>query len=368
MTMRRVMLTIHLWAGLAAAVFLFALGVSGSLVAFENEIDRALNPKLTWIQPGTARLSLAQMTTKLEHAYPGYKVAGVEFAQRDDVAWGAGLSAKTTQDGLSLAFSPYTGAILGNDAERNDFTGKVHQFHLRLLAGKTGANVVTSVAVLLLGQAISGLVLWWPKKIVTVNWRRPFRSMNLELHQALGLYTSALLLVFSMTALIIHWDSETQTLVNRVTGSAGVPPFPRSRPLEARQAPPDFDAILAVAQNAEPDARPTFIQMDGDPVRIAMKGPGDHTPAGRTNLFIDAYTRNIVWMIDWRTAPLSFRVVKLWNREIHTGDIGGLPTRILACAISLSLPVLAVTGPLIWWQRRRRSLAAKVDEYEAGTK
>ena len=71
--MRRVILTIHLWAGMTAALFLFALGVSGSMMAFENEIDRALNPNLTWITAGPARLTLAEMIAKLEAAYPGTK-------------------------------------------------------------------------------------------------------------------------------------------------------------------------------------------------------------------------------------------------------------------------------------------------------
>jgi uncharacterized iron-regulated membrane protein len=56
----------------------------------------------------------------------------------------------------------------------------------------------------------------------------------------------------------------------------------------------------------------------------------------------------------WRTASPGFRLVKLWNRELHAGDIGGLPTRILASLISLSLPVMTITGPLIWWNRRRK--------------
>jgi uncharacterized iron-regulated membrane protein len=96
--------------------------------------------------------------------------------------------------------------------------------------------------------------------------------------------------------------------------------------------------------------------MDTNPVRIMMKHPEDHTPAGRTNVLVDAYTGNIVMIVDWRTASPGFRLVKLWNREVHAGDIGGLPTRILACAISLSLSLLTVTGPLIWWNRRGKGL------------
>jgi len=112
--------------------------------------------------------------------------------------------------------------------------------------------------------------------------------------------------------------------------------------------------LLSVAEATAPGAQPTWILFVGNPIRVAMKYPEDQTPTGRTNIFINAYTGNVVYELNSRTGPLGFRFVKLWNREIHTGDIGGLPTRILACLVSLMLPVMAVTGPFIWWNRRRQ--------------
>jgi uncharacterized iron-regulated membrane protein len=356
--MRRVFLTIHLWAGLIAALFLLALGVSGSLVAFENEIDRALNSKLTWVDAGPARLTLAEMIAKLEAANSGYTVAGFGLSDRDDVAWGAFLANKAGDD-RSVAFNPYTGAILGDESTRNRFTGKVHQFHLRLLAGRAGSSIVTVAAVFLLVLAMTGLVLWWPRKVLAVSWRHPWKKLNLDLHQMLGLYTSVFLIVFALTAMVIHWDDETQRLVNRVSGAQEEPRFPKFQPLSPTKPAPDFDAILATAQKAEPDARATTLVLNANPARILMKHPGDHTPAGRTIVLVDAYTRNVVMIVDWRTASPGFRLVKLWNREVHTGDIGGLPTRILAATVSLSLPVLTITGPLIWWHRRRGGTPVK---------
>lgn len=355
MTLRRVMLTIHLWAGLAAALFLFALGLSGSLVAFENEIDRALNPQLTWIKPGPATLPIAQMVTSLQTASPGYRVFGIGPSDRDDVAWVAILT--KGGENRSLAFNPYTGAILGDESTRNEFTGKVHQFHLRLLAGKTGGNIVTAAAIFLLVLATTGLVLWWPRKLLTVSWRSPWKKLNLDAHQVLGLYTSVFLFIFAFTAIVIHWDDDAQRLVNRVAGSPGEPRFPKFQPLPLDKPAPDFDVVLAAARKAEPDALPTAIFLDRNPVHIAMRHPADHTPGGRTVILVDAYTANIVQIQDWRTGSPGLRLVKLWNRQLHTGDIAGLPTRLLACLISLSLPLMTITGPLIWWNRRRRQIA-----------
>ena len=141
MNIRRVILILHLWAGMAAAVFLFLLGLTGSLMAFENEIDRALNAKLTWIRPGPARLSLTELKAKLEAANPGYTLSAFGFPPRNNMAWNASLSSKASQNGIDLAFDPFTGSTLGNQANRTDLMNDVHQFHLRLMAGRTGGTI-----------------------------------------------------------------------------------------------------------------------------------------------------------------------------------------------------------------------------------
>ncbi|HEU4414167.1 MAG TPA: PepSY-associated TM helix domain-containing protein, partial [Candidatus Angelobacter sp.] len=118
----------------------------------------------------------------------------------------------------------------------------------------------------------------------------------------------------------------------------------------------DADQLLSVAEKAVPDAQVTVLQYgDGpkDPVRVIMKYPEDHTPAGRTNLFLDAYTGKTRRLQDARTAPVGFKIVRLWTRQIHTGDFYGWPTQALALLSTLSLLAMAITGPMIWWKRRQ---------------
>lgn len=67
-------------------------------------------------------------------------------------------------------------------------------------------------------------------------------------------------------------------------------------------------------------------------------------------------------MVNTRTAPLGFKINQMWIREIHTGDIFGWPTRILACLMSLALPIAVITGTLVWWNRNRKLLPPKVAE------
>jgi uncharacterized iron-regulated membrane protein len=321
-------------------------------MVFEDEIDRALNPKLTWVTPSEKRLTLTEMKSRLEKRYPGRTVVQFLISPRNDMAWRATLQSKASRDPLNVAFSQFTGDVLGTDSDHNNFVAYVHGFHLRLMMGDVGGLIMTLGAVLLLFLSLSGIVLWWPRKLLTVKWRGQARGLNFDLHQALGIYLSLFLMIFAVTAMVIHWENQATRLANRITNSPDLPPFPRMQPLTPNAVTLSTDRLLSIAESAAPGAEATWILLAGNPVRIAMKYPEDRTPSGRTNIFINVYSGDIVCQLNSRSGPLGFRIVKLWNREIHTGDIGGLPTRILACVLSLMLPVMAVTGPLIWWNRR----------------
>ena len=95
-----------------------------------------------------------------------------------------------------------------------------------------------------------------------------------------------------------------------------------------------------------------------------MRFPENRTPVGRSRVFLDPYTGKALSVWSSRTAPVGFKINAMWIREIHTGDIFGWPTRLLACLVSLALPILAITGTLIWWNRSRKLVPAKADEAE----
>ena len=60
--LRAALLKIHLWVGMAAALFLFALGLSGALLTFEDIIDPALNASAWYVKPQSTPLKLKQIT------------------------------------------------------------------------------------------------------------------------------------------------------------------------------------------------------------------------------------------------------------------------------------------------------------------
>jgi len=358
MSFRKILLFLHLMGGLISAVFLILLGATGSVLVFENEIDHWLNGRLTWVQPQGAPLSLGELSARLERRHPGSRVSSITLPTDPRIAYGMQLRPTGPGKSASLAVNPYTGEELGSRDTANTLLPKIHQFHTNLLLGPRGKYITAASAIILLGLSISGLILWMPRKLWNPNvlWQK--RAGSYELHNLAGFYASIFMLLFAITGIVIHWDDETRVFINRVAGEKDSPP-PKRAAAPRKTAPLNPDQLLAAAVKAVPGAAATAILGIGgnSPVRIIMKYPEDRTPAGRTNLSIDGSSGEILSVQTSRTAPIGTRVAKLWNREIHTGDIGGWPTRILASVASLSLPLLAITGPLMWLARLRRKRA-----------
>ena len=82
-----------------------------------------------------------------------------------------------------------------------------------------------------------------------------------------------------------------------------------------------------------------------------MKFPEDQTPAGRSRVAVDQFTGTPIWIENSRAAPLGTQILNK-NRPIHTGDIFGWPTRLLAFAACVLLVFQVISGLWMWWPGR----------------
>jgi uncharacterized iron-regulated membrane protein len=358
MTLRKLLLWIHLVTGLAAAIVLLLLGASGAVLVFENEIDHALNASLFRIRAQGTRLPLDEFVAKVESANPGARIVSLNLS--DDAGIAHIVNLKPAQGkNRSVTANPYTGEVIGSLEGANTFTRKIHQFHKNLLFEKreVGSLIMTCGAALLVVLAITGIVLWWPRKLWNLGSMKATGRFSFDLHNFLGFYSSVFMLLFGVTGIVIHCDDQAMQLTGRLTGQPTTLSPPKAPLPVAGAKPLTAGTALSAAMNAVPGATVTTIQGLGSmnaPLRITMRFPEDRTPAGRTNVFLHPATGEVLLAQTSRNAPAPYRIVKLWNRQLHTGDVLGWPSRIVTALASTSLPLLAITGPLIWWSRIRR--------------
>lgn len=366
MTFRRVLLVLHLWAALLASVFLLLLGATGSFMVYEREIDHVLNRRLVAVRPGSPELTLTELFTRLERAHPGHKVTEIEFSHQPDLADEVYLDPGNGAEGMVLTVDQYTGKALGDARNANTLVNSVHQFHthLRMDKHREAAKLIVGIASLfLLFLSCSGIILWWRRKLFHINWGGSGKRINFDLHNVLGVWCSLFLFLFALTGVAMTWEGAFNNLLNRVLPAGSIPERRRMSEPPAGAAALSPDAILTAARAALPGADVAAIGMaSGKPMDVRMKFPEDRTPIGRSRVLVDPYTGNVLSAVSTRTAPVAFKISRLWIREIHTGDILGWPTRFFACVMSLILPIMTITGTLIWWNRNRKLLPPNTDE------
>ena len=349
---------IHLYAGLIAAPFLLMLGLTGSFLVFEYPLDHLFHPHLAYVRPGAAVLPLRILLQNVQTAYPSARAVAFALSPSSpspDLAYTVQIQLPRVPYASTAFVNQYTGQVLGK-IDGLSFATAVHEFHTDLLLGDRGAFVAMLMACVLILLSVSGIVLWWPRKILRVNWGASGRRINFDLHNAVGFYSSVFMLLFGITGVIVHWQSKWLPLTNQVLHLPDNDPDIKTPKPSAAAAMVALDQVATEARSVLPGARLTQINMPAHNgvYRVWFKYPEDGTPLGRSFILIHPYTGAVLYTRSARTIHTPTRFFREWNRELHTGDILGVPTRILACSMSMMLPVLAITGPLFWWKRTRK--------------
>ena len=116
--------------------------------------------------------------------------------------------------------------------------------------------------------------------------------------------------------------------------------------------------MLAIAAHRLPGAKPTFLEVrDDGPSLIWMRFPEDRSDGGKSWVVVNPYSGAVVGASSTRELSAAGKYSVLWNREIHTGTIFGMASRVVTCAACLAISGLAFTGVLVWSGRRVRRRA-----------
>ena len=190
----------HLLIALIAGAFIVLMSVTGSILAFEPEIDRLLHPHLSRVTPRGKTLSLVEIGDRVSKAYGAEPIVAYLPSQSP---------IEPTQVIVSrgiVVLDPYTGEVLGLRTRGETFIGLVRALHTRLAAGDTGREFVKWSAVVFILSLVSGFWLWWPIK--QFRLRAPWRSRTFffDLHNAVGILALLPLLVLAATGTAIGFE------------------------------------------------------------------------------------------------------------------------------------------------------------------
>lgn len=383
MTMRAIILKIHLYLGVGAAIFLVILGVTGSIIAFEENAELWLNPHLHYVQPAGQPLAEGELIQRVNRAIAPAEVVSVKIfpeANRSHVLLTVEPNTKTSAteasfgnwrnwvtrgNGRAAVFvNPYDASINGRYTalpENQRILAAIHQFHMRLapdprswgIVGKIGRELVDYSGLILALLVPTGIVLWWRTKRTQIKWNGKWFRIFFDVHHAAGIYAALFLFIAALSGVVASFDSVSKAIYS-VTGSAQVwhSGGPDSTPVNGTE-PIGVDKAIAIARQQIPEASVDGVAIPRAPKQsfiVLMRVPEEVTDSVHSSVVIDQYSGKPLQVLNFKTDSFAYRVMR-FNRAIHTGDIFGLPTRIIASVSSLTLVIMAVTGVVIWWRK-----------------
>ena len=85
---------------------------------------------------------------------------------------------------------------------------------------------------------------------------------------------------------------------------------------------------------------------------MRKKIAGELHPNGKSFVFFDQYTGEVLLVEDASSAPAGTRIYNTFY-PIHIGTLGGLPTRIFQVIVGFLPLLLFVTGYIMWKNQRK---------------
>lgn len=386
--MRTVLAVLHRYAGLLMAGFLLVIGLTGSMLAWSDELESWLAPQVLLVTPPAPGAPLQDPLLLRERIAGLYPQAQVVYAPLSAPAGHSMVfylraSGTTPLANNEVFVDPYTGKVLDQrlwgelSQGRLNWLPFVERLHEALALGETGLLVFGVVAIIWTIDCFVGAALTFPARPWLLRWRpswlvrRHGGSYKLvyDLHRAGGLWLWGMLLVFA-------WSGVAFNLYN-VYAAVMQPVFAHQLSEEKvlqRQPTrlPHLDWPAALIQGRTQMAalaqREHFHVIEETALayeaslgvyRYSVRSRRDvRERKGLTTIFLDAGNGQLIasWL---PTGTAAGDTIRSWISALHMASMWGWPYKLAVSVMGLAVSMLSVMGVLVWRRKRRGQKQAK---------
>jgi sulfite reductase (NADPH) flavoprotein alpha-component len=386
MSPRKVLFQLHWIVGITVGIVLALVGATGAVLSFEQQIIASLARDGRQVEAnGRTPLAPADLLARVAASEPEKRIAALSIVREPTQTVRVTFAPREQR-----YVDPYSGALLApTTSGAETFFRNMRSLHRWLMWGELGnrdigRQIVGVCTILLLFMAATGLYLRWPrgpaarrvKTWLVPDFRLKGRAFLWNLHSIAGTWVLPVYLLVALTGLQWSYEWYRDGLyavagVDRPAGSEGPregrgagPAGDRSDPLDiagfarawetfARQTP-EFKTV-----NINLAARP------GKPIEFRyLERQASHERAFDTVAIGSAGTVASTERYDDKKFGAQI-VSSIF--PLHSGSYFGLVGVIVFLIASLAMPLFAVTGWIMYLQRRaprtrRASLGAATEE------
>lgn len=375
--MGRLLLYLHRWAGILLALYILVIGLSGAVLVWHEDAARQFRTPTVARPAGESQLSVDQVAELVKRRFPDFHLHTIYWPASPNFVWFAevkrGAIGKPGENAFAVYLHPSSGEVL----HVHDYWTSTWQWlqilHFNLLLGQPGRAYNSILATATAFALLTGVLLWstrpkgkarpWKIQFSRHRWKR----MLWQSHQAIGLYSLAFLVLQCVTGAYFGWRGPfgkafaaafRMQVLNRpmplVQVAAGATPRPAST----------FLSSVRTQVQEHPVTRVLFPERPEQPIRFVVY-EGDARESHRaSNLFFDPYSGELLRADLLRDQLLGDRL-HFWIGAVHFGAFGPVAIRLLWFAGALTAPLIAITGVVLYVNRRisasARSKMVKAD-------
>jgi uncharacterized iron-regulated membrane protein len=363
---RRLIGQVHLWVGLSLCIPLVVLGLTGSVLVFEDELSTVFGAAagheaaVGALRPASEVIAAARAVAPTGFVALGYTaavaggLASVRMAPPRPDAPGGDV-VRVNIDPVSLEAFP---------EPQNSWLRQIFFLHSTLLMkNREGRQLAGWLGVAMLIMGASGLINWWPRHS---QWRGAFsvsgheRGFRLyrELHGAAGIWGLTVFLIVSFAGVYLAFPETVRGAVDLVLPARDLRGKANALKVEpaAGEKPIGIDEAIDLAQSQFPGATPSFAFLPtrpDQPYRIGLLRPDQDRRAPAITVFVDPWTRRAIEALDPRLFSLGERILA-WQHSVHAGQGFGWVWKIPVFLCGLLPLLFALSGAAMWWLKRGR--------------
>lgn len=358
---RQLWLTLHRWLGAVAAVFLIVVALTGSsLVFIEEMVELQVGEPASASAEGDWRPPDVLIDSASIYAGPEFDPIALYYPDSllrigSAFVYGkGGRFAETKEEEILVFVDAIEGRALAAWKLESLWADLVLHLHWQLLAGQGGAVVIAVFGITLIISAVTGIILWWPRRSLLRKLKVPtssgkMRKTLFDLHGFIGIYFAVAIALLAFSG---SQTAQPQWFSAIMPADLYKPPQEvQARFVDCANAQPSSSQLQQVLASY-PDRRPSYYNpsLSGGPAHLRLKASDDFEAAfGDLFVWMDCSGESFASNMAEKDVS-SF--ASLVQPAIHSGRIGGLVGRILVFFSGFALALLAGTGLYLFLKAR----------------
>jgi uncharacterized iron-regulated membrane protein len=349
--------TIHSIAGLASGLFILLMSLSGAVLVFNEELDSIQYPSII-TEANKPVTTIDSCYNSLKRNFPYAQVSNCNIAENNTQPFRFTIydpSYKNGKEALQVFMHPQTAAVLKTRSGKNNFISWVGSFHNSFHLKKKGEWLLGFFALVFLLSITTGVIMYRKNVWAVLTFRkRVFKKTNL--HQLIGVYALLFNLVIGITGFWMQryvfkkdfYKAYDYTPVLKASPALFFSLDSSFRRLKKQY--PDFTGyVIYFAQSKKGTTAIYGSQKTNSFI---------HSKKFADAVFLDS-TGNVATTAFINEIDASSRY-DIINSQVHFGQYGGMPVKIIYFLFGLTGGGLSITGFLLWIKRRKTKNTAAI--------